>query len=342
MKLAQLICRVSTLGLFYFLVFSCNEIDNPVDTEEMPDCFFAIEQQGPFYRPILHPDEGFVSYYYTPISKVEYPHGPECPVSYIMPQEKSGYWKMDQDGGSFEKLIDVQLYGESWSPDGKWLAFGAGNLFKMPYIDGVLNVNMIKQLTQTGWNHHAVWSPNGEWIALNRSLDDNYGPSGIYIMRNDGRGKKHLGRGHNPQWHPYGEFLVATLNDDGDHFFLFIDPFNPKKSDYYKKIKREPNASSLRYSYSPNGEYLAMILERQELGSDLWVADENGQNAKRITTKGAERDFTWLDNRHVLFVTRYSDGGWNTNSGTFFKIDIHTGEKTQITRLLHEENSILP
>ena len=78
---------------------------------------------------------------------------------------------MTADGARSRQLVeDLNLSGSTWSPDGKQIAFAAGNTG----IEGVnihiidINGNKRRNLTQVGpnaWARHPAWSPDGETIA---------------------------------------------------------------------------------------------------------------------------------------------------------------------------------
>ena len=78
---------------------------------------------------------------------------------------------MTADGGRSRQLVEaLNLSGCTWSPDGKQIAFAAGN----PGVEGV-NIHIIdsngnnrRTLTRVGPNalaRHPAWSPDGETIA---------------------------------------------------------------------------------------------------------------------------------------------------------------------------------
>ena len=78
---------------------------------------------------------------------------------------------MTADGGRSKQLAEgLNMSGCTWSPDGKQIAFAAGNIDVEGVNIIVIDVNKRnrRNLTRVGpnaWACYPAWSPDGEWIA---------------------------------------------------------------------------------------------------------------------------------------------------------------------------------
>jgi TolB protein len=66
---------------------------------------------------------------------------------------------------------NTEQYHPAWSPDGKWLVYGAGNALVVSAIDG----SATRQLTTCAWppcsqDVDPAWSSDGAEIAFARSI----------------------------------------------------------------------------------------------------------------------------------------------------------------------------
>jgi dipeptidyl aminopeptidase/acylaminoacyl peptidase len=91
---------------------------------------------------------------------------------------RSNLWKVNANGGWPIQLAqsDDRQYGETWSPDGKWILFQqdtAGNelwdIFVIPSEGGeVINLTNTPEIREEG----PRWSPDGKTVALNHKPKD--------------------------------------------------------------------------------------------------------------------------------------------------------------------------
>ena len=139
---------------------------------------------------------------------------------------------MTADGARSRQLAeDLNLSGSTWSPDGKQIAFAAGNTG----IEGVnihiidINGNNRRTLTRVGpnaWARRPAWSPDGEWIAyffavlpiLNPGqavlIDEFWRDNVICVINTDGKDEGQpleatRGLSSSPVWVPEGFFPVS-------------------------------------------------------------------------------------------------------------------------------------
>ena len=129
--------------------------------------------------------------------------------------------------------------GPSWSPDGKWIAFGSNHVADPDrdpggqiYVAEAKAGATEKMLTQIdahaaggGRGGHAEWSPDGKWLAFLEGEDKKwnaYSQEHLAIVPADGSAQPSLvtaamalDRGvSNPRWSSDGQSIVVMVTDD--------------------------------------------------------------------------------------------------------------------------------
>ena len=170
---------------------------------------------------------------------------------------------MNANGGQLKQLTeDLPLWsGCSWSPDGKQIAYPAGNfdkegadIFTMD-VDG----NNIRKLTSMGSGFrsgNAAWSPDGKWIAYSsvrvtewpnpaNGFKLIFSDSTIYIVDSRGNGDAipleetaGLSSDHVPVWTSRSSFAVT--------------PDESKQTVTWGKLKQPKNRETIPYSKMNN------------------------------------------------------------------------------------------
>lgn len=121
-----------------------------------------------------------------------------------------GIWAVEADGTGRRLVAQGAMYAD-WSPDGDWIVLESGaQLFKVSYDGHRIDTSSVVQLTDRGRNFFPEWSPDGAWIAYDRSLTDDSGPSGIWIVRPDGSEMRYVFSGVFPSWHSSSTKLVGS------------------------------------------------------------------------------------------------------------------------------------
>ena len=162
---------------------------------------------------------------------------------------------MTADGKRARQLTeDLNMSGCTWSPDGKQIAFAAGNIGKEGMNISVIGVNgrNRRALTEVGpnaWARNPAWSPDGEWIAYFfkslpvldlelgpgiRAIDFWSGDNVICVISPEGQNDAHQlkatrGLSSNPVWVP--------------ETFFAVSPSAEKQTTLWGKLKQSEDAS---------------------------------------------------------------------------------------------------
>ncbi|MBN1661779.1 MAG: PD40 domain-containing protein [Anaerolineae bacterium] len=166
---------------------------------------------------------------------------------------------------------DVDEGGPTWSPDGNWIAYSAGDLSgwdrAIYKID--LSTRQIYSVTDhTTDDRWPAWSPSGTRIAFMRNqagLPAGFYIPDIYVMDVDG-----------------GNLQQLTDWDYGDE--------HP--------------------AWSPNGQSIAFVSDRYYAGRDLWMMDADGSNERQLLdTPGTDEVYpTWGPEEWIYYTWRVVDG----------------------------------
>ncbi len=189
-----------------------------------------------------------------------------------------------------------------WSPDSKWIVFGSGrSLYKIKINKDSLT--LLDDSKDKGGNFFPDWSPNEHTIAYDRSISDEYGKSGIWLMNKNGTNRTWVFSGVEPIWHPTEPKILATALN---HKVITYD----LKTKVITRIFSERIPENLigNISYSPDGKRIVYSSQHY-----IWIANADGSAAKRIlpsaklegTGEGRklQANFpTWAaDSKHILY-----------------------------------------
>ncbi|HSJ58066.1 MAG TPA: hypothetical protein VLC95_12850 [Anaerolineae bacterium] len=184
---------------------------------------------------------------------------------------------------------DVDEGGPTWSPDGNWIAYSAGDLSNWNRAIYKIDLGTRQVYTVTehaGDDRWPAWSPDGTRIAFMRNqpgIPAGYYIPDIWVMDVDGGSQQQL-----TDW-DYGDEHPA---------------------------------------WSPDGQSIAFVSDRYYAGRDLWLMDADGSNQRQILdTPGSDEVYpTWGPEEWIYYTWRVVDGKdeqlyrMNPDTGAYVKV----------------------
>lgn len=205
-------------------------------------------------------------------------------------------------------------FAPDWSPDGAWIAFYDGAAVHKIRADGSERTGLATE----GRNFHPDWSPDGTQIAYDRSLADETGPGGTWVMNADGSERRPVCGAGAPDWLPDSQALIGLQAGTNDQPFEFV------LCDVVSGVETPLSGQAIfdlsDPHVSPDG--LRVVYQAAD---GIWVAADDGSWARRILPNdlyrpdGGERlvaaaSPSWHpDGRRIIYehfaITAYDDGG---------------------------------
>jgi dipeptidyl aminopeptidase/acylaminoacyl peptidase len=207
-------------------------------------------------------------------------------------------------GGTQVTRLGLQPNGLRWTPDGSAVVFtanegileetsyGATDMFRVT-VDGVLT-----RLTDDGYGYSNVdFSPDGRWMSYVRSFGTDLiielklnhgGPRDIYLQPAGGGEPVNLTEDWDldpgsPQWSPDSRYLYFTAGIGGASH-LFRVPAAGGPVEQVTTGERRINGLDIDRSF----RRMTYTVGEFDRPSDVWVADIDGQNERRLTDVHAE------------------------------------------------------
>jgi Tol biopolymer transport system component len=123
-------------------------------------------------------------------------------------------------------LCFFNIYGLSWSPDGRKLALGGEKIISSSIYtvgsDGtglrlLAGADVCNLSSEHNDNMYPAWSPDGEKIAFVSLASDDFG---MHVVNPNGSSDRNLGFGVYPSWSPDGKrILFADFPDKDPNLF---------------------------------------------------------------------------------------------------------------------------
>jgi Tol biopolymer transport system component len=216
------------------------------------------------------------------------------------------------DDGSDRRLFHSGLAeAPAWSPDGQWIAFHQNaHIFKKH-----VETDSLVQLTLEGRNFHPDWSPDGELITYDRSIADDSGPSGIWIMNTDGSNRNFSFGGAFPVWHPKDNGILAVIGTSATSIwkiFLLHYYDGTREDSILEAVVEQEN---LYPKYSPCG---SKIVFQSQPGPDssvpppwmpqIWIMNSDGSGLKQLTDTGGLKPAWSPDSQWIIYTETYETG----------------------------------
>jgi Tol biopolymer transport system component len=232
----------------------------------------------------------------------------------IVPFDKVAVYVSDLDGTNRKQLFQQDgggAFSPSWSPDGKWIVFGYGAVFKdreskpqrliMVRADGSEKRELTSGPLNSGF---PSWSPDGKrivyrvWSKEERSLQ--------ILNLDDGKSTKLTSGNDNfPAWSPLGDRIGFTRDTGGTNSYE-IFTVRPDGTDL-KQLTHAPG-NDAHCAWSPDGKYI--VFSSARLGfrdetplydgspqpyAELFVMNADGSNQRPITSdKWEEGTPAWV------------------------------------------------
>jgi len=207
--------------------------------------------------------------------------------------------------------IDIgptEAFSESWSPDGKWIAFGRPLVGKRNLNESklcVVSSAAPKDVTVVDgtWNRAAYsWSPDGSALAYFKN--DGHSHS-LVVARPFGNGTQSLASVHQvlsrPVWSPEGTRLLFADQEHGKTalYKIALDGSAPLRITDPKLQARDP-------LWSPDGERIAFLSYSHDR-SKVYVAHADGSDPRPVgLNKSVKNDLcsprSWLPDSQRLIV----------------------------------------
>lgn len=231
-------------------------------------------------------------------------------ASEIADVDTFGIYLVNADGSGtrlFHKGITAGF--PTWSPDGQWIAFSDQAQIYKKHVSG----DSLLRLTVVGRNFSPAWGPDGLWIAYDRSLADDSGPAGIWIMEHDGTNRQPVIGGGYPAWHPEGQGLVGVIGVNFSSVwkrFILFDRDGQKFGD----LDAVPEGSNLYPKFSPDGNWI-VFQSQPGIGSTdrdwspkIWKMRTDGSQLSQLTSTGGLYPAWSPDSEWIIYTETRKTG----------------------------------
>jgi len=278
---------------------------------------------SPYEDPVWHPAGNIIGFNYTPLSEIiYYPGG----MNQIFKPDSTGFWLVNSDGTAQRRMLPYKLLKPKWSPDGKWIATSIeGQIFKIPFDGEKFDEEGKIMLTSTGRNFNPSWSPDGEWIAYDSNADS---PSGYFIWKMDKNGnlKRRIlytptdGSKRSPSWSNDSRIIYL-----GQEIFSMDTAGNDVKKLISTSFQiQSPKVSS-------HGGVIGFISVNAFIGDNLqlYIADQNGGNLKKLSTSGVW-EFSWSPSGRIVYQS-FDGKTLDKTKGTLWTMDADGNNKKPLT-----------
>jgi Tol biopolymer transport system component len=188
---------------------------------------------------------------------------------------------MDADGSNLKDIFKdekIMALMPAWSPDGKWIAFGAGSFFHGRETNSARLLMMrpdgsdLRELTKGPANSgFPSWAPDGKRIVYRVWGDSGHG---LRIMKLDDGSITSLTAEYDnfPAWSPVGDLIAFTGLRDGDFDIYTIRP----DGSALKRLTSTPG-NDAHCVWSPDGKRLLFSSARFGFKDEAPLADNSPQ-----------------------------------------------------------------
>ena len=203
-------------------------------------------------------------------------------LSFTVKAQNSEIWLWNQKTDKLHNLTNRtgDDFWQSWSPDGKYMAFSSDRSGELEI--SILNLDKSEtfnfSLSPTSDDGWPAWSPDGETIAYSSDRDGNYD---IWLQKVDGSGSVNLTKGTGddgmPAWSPDSKKLAFISNRTGNNeiFIIGADGLLPKQI-------TNDEGEDLSPVWSPDGKKLAFVTKRDQ-NNEIYIYDLETEQAVNVT-----------------------------------------------------------
>jgi Tol biopolymer transport system component len=191
------------------------------------------------------------------------------------PDDRTGLAVWDTDGTNPRRIFraDGSAMAPQWSPDGRWIAFGAGRFFLERVNPGRVMIvtpdgrDARPLTTGSGNAGFPSWSPDGKQLVYRMWTN---AAEGLRIMNVADAVVRTLTTDYDnfPSWSPKGDLIAFNRLANGDFDIYTI---RPDGSDLRRLTTTEGNDS--HPAWSPDGEYLLFSSSRFGFKDEAPLAD---------------------------------------------------------------------
>jgi Tol biopolymer transport system component len=218
---------------------------------------------------------------------------------------KRSIWVMQADGLGVRRLTDAAGAASdsspAWSPDGSRIAFASdrdGN--PEIYVVGVDGTGAKRLTNNPAADGFPAWSPDGARLAF---LSDRDGQPGVWAMAADGSAAARLVSGPasavaRPAWSPDGRSVAFASDREGGNLDIFVADTTAGAGGPVTRVISSPGQDG-EPAWSADGARLAFASDRDG-GPEVYVANRDGSNVVKLTTRPKSFSPTWAPNGAML------------------------------------------
>ena len=212
----------------------------------------------------------------------------------------TGLYVLDLDADSTWLVTEALVTSPDWRPDGRRIAFAAGDIFTIQ-PDG----SDLQRVTDHGSAFFPSWGSDGKRLAYDAT---SLPKKGIWLVDPDGSNRENLGLGRYPDWSAEGEQLAYEgppgTSESGPQLWTA----DTGATDSTQVTDNE--FVNNRYpAWSPNGDWIAWSPISDDGKYELWIMRSDGAEQQKLADRG--REPSWGPNsEQIVFAKPASESDY--------------------------------